>query len=105
MQVYPEDPARSLVGALREQLEITTKQAGDDHFVVGRVFVGGHSFRVDNIGNVEDTELVYILGHDENHNEFRLIQHYTQVTVSFTAVPMSALASEEESHPIGFLTK
>jgi hypothetical protein len=46
MQVYPEDPARSLVGALREQLEITTKQAGDDHFVVGRVFVGSHSFRV-----------------------------------------------------------
>ncbi|GEO18808.1 hypothetical protein MAE02_65040 [Microvirga aerophila] len=105
MQTYPADPARALVATLREQLELTTRQAGDDHFVIGRVFVGSASFRVDNIGNVEDTDLVYILGHDENHNEFRLIQHCTQVTISFTAVPMSALASEDESRPIGFLTK
>jgi hypothetical protein len=105
MQTYPADPARSLVETLGRQWDLTTRQAGDDHFVLGRVFVGGHSFRVDNIGNIEDTDLVFILGLDENRNEFRLIQHYTQVTVSFTAVPMSALAAEDESRPIGFLTK
>jgi hypothetical protein len=105
MQTYAADPARSLVDALGKQWDLMTSQAGDDHFVLGRVFVGGHSFRVNNIGNIEDTDLVFILGLDENRNEFRLVQPHTQVSISFTAVPMSALAAEDESRPIGFLTK
>jgi hypothetical protein len=105
MQTHLADPARSLVETLSEQWELTTRQAGDDHFVLGRVFVGGKSFRIDNIGNIEDTDLVFILGEDEDRNEFKLIQHYTQVAISFTRVPMSALAPDEESRPIGFLTK
>jgi hypothetical protein len=102
MQNNGPDPARSIIDALGEQYGELKRKAGDDNLLFSTVFVSGKSLTVEQIGTVQCTDFIYIAGFDEDGYDYRLIQHYSQVNILFTFMPVSKLKPEER-RPIGFL--
>jgi hypothetical protein len=99
------NPARSIVEAIREQhdeLQRKAKKGGDNDILFIAAALGGRALTAEQIGTVEGTDFVYIAGFDEDGYDYRLIQHYTQVSLLFTFIPASDLGPEER-RPIGFV--
>jgi hypothetical protein len=77
-------------------------EAGDEHFLVGSVLSAGRLIRVEQVGTIPGTDFIYVSGGDQNDQDCKVIQHYSQLSILFTFVPLAEVEPEKRN-PIGFL--
>ena len=95
-------PAQSIVEALSLEYRRLEREAGDEHFLIGSVLSAGKLIRAEKIGTIPDTDFVYVCGGDQDDQDCKVIQHYSQLNIVFTFVPLTEVEPEKRN-PIGFL--